>query len=177
MPIINQHRFNSPIHTGLWVAFVHQFRLGLNVNLLEAAKGEISSGPDPPLEVVSGLYYWRTEPVLMVLLQVVVSTSQEHTVWTIKFLKTEISWLNDSGLVCCCLVEEKTCSHTSPLWNSLDMPALKLQCCVCVPWIFRGKGSQIIHSFIQNVCSCWTVVLFLKDNWHVCVPWSFRANR
>ena len=62
-----------------------------------------------------------------VWLQVFVPTSQEHTVWPINFLKTEISWLNESGLVCCCLVEKKTCSHTGPLWNSLDMPGVYTQ--------------------------------------------------
>ena len=61
-----------------------------------------------------------------VWLQVFVPTSQEHTVWPINFLKTEISWLNESGLVCCCLAGTKTCTHTGPLWNSLDMPVLQV---------------------------------------------------
>ena len=34
-----------------------------------------------------------------VWLQVFVPTSQEHTVWPINFLKTEISWLNESGVL------------------------------------------------------------------------------
>ena len=66
----------------------------------------------------------QTIPQRAVWLQVFVPTSQEHTVWPMSFLKTETSWLNESGLVCCCLVEKKTCSHIGPLWNSLDMAAL-----------------------------------------------------
>ena len=44
-----------------------------------------------------------------VWLQYFVPTSQEHTVWPINFLKTEISWLNESGQACCCLVEKAIC--------------------------------------------------------------------
>ena len=46
-------------------------------------------------------------------------------VWPVNSLKIEMCWLNDSGLVCCCLVEKKTCSHIGPLWNSLDMAGVR----------------------------------------------------
>ena len=39
---MNQHRFNSPIHTGVWVPFSTAIpRLSLSVNLSEAARDEI----------------------------------------------------------------------------------------------------------------------------------------
>ena len=77
----------------------------------------------------------QTIPQRAVWLQAFVPTSQEHTIWPMSFLKTETSWLNKSGLVCCCLVEKKTCSHIGPLWNSLDMAGLFEHCFlnICLP--------------------------------------------
>ena len=93
-----------------------------------------------------------------VWLQVFVPTSQEHTVWPINFLKTEISWLNESGLVCCCLAGTKTWIHTGPLWSSLDMPALE-----CYPL-------AILSFFIDKLegkCSCNVVFCFETSKMHL----------
>ena len=60
-------------------------------------------------------------------LQVFVPTSQEHSIWPMDWLKTEISWWNESSLVWSCLVGRKTCSYVNPLWNSLDMSGIDLQ--------------------------------------------------
>ena len=80
-----------------------------------------------------------------VWLQVFVPTSQEHTVWPINSLKTEISWLNESGLVCCCLAGTKTCAHTGPLWTSLDMPALDPYLLLRVDWeLIWQVGVQLL---------------------------------
>lgn len=46
-------------------------------------------------------------------LQVFVPTYQEHTFWLISWLNTDISWLNESGMVCCYLVGTKTSSHVA----------------------------------------------------------------
>ena len=41
------------------------FHLHFCVNVSEAARGEIRSGANTPLEVVSEAHYWRTKPVWM----------------------------------------------------------------------------------------------------------------
>ena len=39
------------------------------------------------------------------------SRSRANIIWLINCLKAEISWLNESGMVCSCLDGMKTCSH------------------------------------------------------------------
>lgn len=86
-------------------------------------------------------------------LQVFAPTNQGHTVWPISCLKTEISRLNESGLVCCCLVGTKTCSQSGPLWNELPIPGLHvwfLPMCLChlsSKYVYHLSSGGIFQGF------------------------------
>ena len=85
-----------------------------------------------------------------VWLQVFFSTKQQHT--RPESFNQLISVFRKmiGQTVCSWLVGTKTCSHTGPLWNSLDMPALHLQCESVASNSSVGKEELVFSS----VCKC-----------------------
>ena len=96
------------------------------------------------------LRHVQTIPQGAVWLQVFVPTSQEHTVWPINFLKIEISWSDESGLVC--WLKRKPAATSGPLWNSLDMAALHVQAGPC-----RAISYMVCFTVVlERLCFCFT---------------------
>lgn len=109
-------------------------------------------------------------------------TNQAHAVWPIHCLQAQISWSNQSSLVCCCVVETETCSHTSIcgiVWTSLCTYLQVGSILTCSSSLILGDlgvretqtriQSKDVQTFIQVVAIwgfCWFTFSF--PIWNLC---------